>query len=212
MAETRTNTAYRLIGKRVLDLVASILLLPIVLPAIGIFWFLTVLDGGNGFYAQPRIGRNGREFRCWKIRTMVPNAELALKSLLEADPQIAAEWADNQKLARDPRVTRLGRLMRKTSVDELPQIWNVIKGEMSLIGPRPFTPDQKALYDSYPNSGSYYQLRPGISGLWQVEARNDTCFGDRVGFDDAYYRSLSLSLDIKIAFKTINVICRATGK
>lgn len=203
---------YRLWGKRVLDFFAALALLPIAVPIIAVVWFLTTRDGGHGFYAQHRVGRDGKLFRCWKIRTMVRDADDVLARLIAEDPEIAREWHQTQKLHDDPRITRLGRLLRKTSIDELPQLWNVLKGDMSLIGPRPFTPDQKPLYDRLPASAAYYSLRPGISGLWQVDCRNDGAFDERAGYDDAYADGLSLWQDLLIVGRTIQVVCCATGK
>ena len=203
---------YATFGKRVLDLTIIALLLPFILPVLAIVWFITALDGGQAIYSQTRVGKGGKIFRCWKIRTMVPKAEAVLQRLIANDPAIAAEWARNQKLAHDPRITRWGRILRKTSIDELPQLFNVVTGDMSLIGPRPFTPEQKDMYDECPNSAAYYHLRPGISGLWQVDCRSSGTFGGRAGYDMKYARSLGLMADLRIVFRTISVVLRATGK
>lgn len=202
---------YRRFGKRILDLVVVALSLPFVLPVILGIWALMYLGGGSGFYRQPRIGRGGRVFNCWKIRTMAPDAEQVLKRYLRSDPDLAREWQRHQKLKNDPRITRLGRFLRRTSLDELPQLWNVLIGDMSLIGPRPFTPDQQALYDQDPASQGYYTLRPGISGLWQVESRNDGAFTDRIAYDATYRARLSFLGDVRIAARTVMVVMRATG-
>ncbi|MFV2038367.1 MAG: sugar transferase, partial [Paracoccaceae bacterium] len=150
---------YQRWGKRLFDLVIVMLILPIVLPVVLAAWLVTALGGGRGFYAQARIGRAGRVFRCWKIRTMRPDATRILHMMMAQDASIASEWQAHQKLRFDPRITRTGRFLRRTSVDELPQLWNVLTGEMSLIGPRPFTPDQRALYDTTRTNGAYYRLR-----------------------------------------------------
>ncbi|MGR3290132.1 MAG: sugar transferase [Paracoccaceae bacterium] len=198
-------------GKRVLDLVALIVILPIVMPLILLAWIVAMSHGSPGFYRQIRVGRNGKNFVCWKIRTMAPDADQKLIDLVRSDPNIAREWKSNQKLSNDPRITSFGKFLRSSSIDELPQIWNVFKGEMSLFGPRPFTPNQRALYDAAAPLGSYYTLRPGISGLWQVESRNTGEFCDRVNYDEEYARSVSLVSDIKIAFRTVAVVLKATG-
>ena len=203
---------YAKFGKRTLDLVLLALALPFVLPVLAVVWLITVMDGGHGFYAQERVGRNGKSFRCWKIRTMVPNAEAVLQSMIRQDKAIAREWAANQKLANDPRITRWGRVLRQTSLDELPQLWNVLTGEMSLIGPRPFTPDQRDLYDSIDENAEYYSLRPGISGLWQVDCRNEGEFCERVEYDNTYGRQLSLAQDLRITAKTFSVVLKGTGR
>ncbi len=198
-------------GKRVLDIVVSLLVLPIVLPTVLGLWAVMFLNGGSGFYAQLRVGRGGRLFRCLKIRTMAPDADRLLETYLAGDPDAAAEWHRNQKLRNDPRITRFGRLLRRTSLDELPQIWNVLRGDMSLVGPRPFTPDQKALYDAETPAGSYYRLRPGITGPWQVGPRNLGAFADRVRYDEEYAANVSLWRDLGIGLKTVAVVLRATG-
>ena len=199
-------------GKRAFDIMWVVLILPIALPVLLTAWAITVIGGGSGFYGQQRIGQGGRVFRCWKVRTMRPDADHALAELVADCPDIAREWQANQKLECDPRITPVGRFLRRTSIDELPQLWNVLTGEMSLIGPRPFTPDQKPLYDNTRPSCAYYRLRPGISGLWQVQSRNDGVFQDRVSFDEIYARNLSLWYDLKIALLTIVVILQTTGK
>ena len=204
--------AYARIGKRIFDVTLVLAMLPIILPVLAVVWFITALDGGRAIYSQERVGKGGRIFKCWKIRTMVPNAESALERLIKSDPAVAAEWQANQKLANDPRITRWGRVLRKTSIDELPQLFNVLTGDMSLIGPRPFTPAQKTMYDACPNAIAYYHLRPGISGLWQVDCRNSGTFGGRAGYDMSYAKSLSFAGDVKIALRTVAVVLRATGK
>lgn len=197
-------------GKRLIDLALVILALPVVLPLIMLIILVTWAEGGKPLFRQRRVGLNGREFSCWKVRTMVQNADRVLADLVAHDPEIAAEWDKNQKLARDPRITRLGRLLRRTSLDELPQLLNVLGGSMSLIGPRPFTPEQKALYANG-NETSYYSLRPGLSGLWQVSRRNAGSFADRVHYDEIYSRQVSLSADLTILWRTFAVVMRATG-
>lgn len=203
---------YRVWVKRVFDVVVVLLATPIVLPIVFLAWALTMLNGGSGIFSQPRIGKNGREFKCWKIRTMVLDADDRLQQMIKADPKIAAEWGCRQKLENDPRITRLGLLLRRTSLDELPQFWNVLIGDMSLIGPRPFTPCQKKLYDSAGSDPAYYRLRPGISGLWQVDCRNEGAFQDRVTFDETYAQKMSLWFDLKIVLRTLSVVAHGTGK
>jgi len=203
---------YRRFGKRVLDVVAVILILPVVLPVIVSAWGIMFVGGGSGFYSQARVGRDGRVFRCWKIRTMAPDADRKLATFIKSDPQIALEWQKTQKLENDPRITAIGNFFRRSSIDELPQLWNVLTGEMSLIGPRPFTPNQKALYDAGRFGLAYYRLRPGISGLWQTQSRNLGAFQDRVSYDESYAETMSLLTDMRIALRTVVVILRATGK
>ena len=203
---------YRTVIKRVVDIAIVILILPIAMPVILASWLIMYLGGGAGFYSQPRIGKGGQEFKCWKIRTMTANADKSLATFIKSDPKLAREWQINQKLQDDPRITVFGDFLRKTSIDELPQLWNVLIGDMSLVGPRPFTPNQKALYDGEKINRAYYQLRPGISGLWQVESRNSGKFRDRVVYDETYAQNLSFSYDLKIAVRTVLVVLQATGK
>jgi lipopolysaccharide/colanic/teichoic acid biosynthesis glycosyltransferase len=184
---------------------------PIVLPVLGIVLALTAVSGGQPLYSQMRIGRDGTLFRCWKVRTMVPDADNALAGLLRDNPALDREWRQNQKLARDPRVTRLGAVLRKTSLDEFPQFWNVLIGDMSLVGPRPFLPEQRAQYDSKPCGASYYLMRPGITGLWQVGRRNRGSFSERALFDEDYSGQIGLLTDLSILFRTVGVVLRATG-
>ena len=203
---------YRLWGKRVCDVVITLAMLPIALPIIARAWALTVRDGGPGLYCHDRVGRHGQVFRCWKIRTMVRDADAILDRMIGTDPKLAAEWARAQKLDRDPRVTPLGLLLRATSIDELPQLWNVLVGEMSLIGPRPFTPAQQPSYDKLPAASDYYTLRPGISGLWQVARRNSGGFDERARYDRAYADQLSPGQDLLILAQTVRAVLSATGK
>lgn len=207
-AKMQGTALYRDHLKRILDIVLALLALPFVLPLIAILWLAVAFQGGGGFYSQARIGRGGDTFRFWKIRTMAPNAKALLTAHLEADKAAAAEWSKNQKLRNDPRITRFGAFLRATSLDELPQIFNVLKGDMSFVGPRPFMPEQAELYG---DNRAYYRLRPGITGLWQVHSRNRGPFQDRVQYDEAYARSLSLGGDLAILLRTVGQIFRADG-
>ncbi len=197
--------------KRASDLVLAVLVAPFILPVILGLYIAVRLDGGPGFFGQERIGRGGRRFTCWKMRTMVVDAEQALQRACESDPSIADEWDRMQKLEKDPRVTRVGRFLRETSLDELPQIWNVIRGDMSFIGPRPFMVDQQQLYLDAGGGDGYFKMRPGISGLWQTEGRGTTTFISRIRYDNEYYAKVSLFTDMKIVLKTILVVIRRTG-
>ena len=198
---------YRSAGKTLLDYLFVLASLPVVAPLIGILALLVAMDGATPFYRQRRVGRNGKIFHIVKLRTMVPGAEHILQECLEKDPAARREWDHKQKLCNDPRITRLGRLLRKTSIDELPQLWNVLRGEMSLIGPRPMMVEQQALYPGT----AYYHLLPGITGLWQVSDRNASSFAERSTFDNNYYNGLSLKTDLSILVRTIGVVLRGTG-
>jgi len=166
------------------------------------------IEGGNPFYRQTRLGRGGKHFPILKLRTMVRDADAVLEDYLVSDPEMRREWDEKQKLINDPRVTRVGALLRSTSLDELPQLWNVMTGDMSLIGPRPMMPEQLPMYG---NPAEYFALRPGITGLWQISARNENSFGFRNEVDAAYNRQMSLGSDVRIIFKTVGVMLRRTG-
>jgi exopolysaccharide production protein ExoY len=206
-----SKSLYAAFGKRVFDIAMVLISAPIVLPVLLVICLAAWAQGGKPFYTQRRIGVNGREFLCWKIRTMVRDADAVLAAMIASDPKVAQEWALNQKLSNDPRITRLGRFLRRTSLDELPQLLNVLNGTMSLVGPRPFMPDQRNLYSSGSPDAAYYRLRPGISGLWQVSRRNAGSFGEREHFDEDYSARMGLGFDLWILWRTCTVVLRATG-
>ena len=145
-------------------------------------------------------------FECLKFRTMIPNAEQVLREVLENNPNLKAEWAENHKLKRDPRVTWIGRFLRKTSLDELPQLWNILRGEMSLVGPRPVTLGELAKYGRY--AVHYQSVRPGLTGMWQVSGRSETGYQRRVAFDVCYVRHRNVVFDISILLRTVLVVLR----
>ena len=199
--------SYRRFLKRGFDAFAVLLAAPFVLPVVLLLGFLISRDGGPAFYRQDRIGQGGRVFRIWKLRSMVVDAERRLEAHLARDPAARAEWNETQKLKNDPRITRVGRLIRKTSLDELPQLWNVLRGDMSLVGPRPMMPGQAALYPGR----AYYALRPGVTGFWQISDRNETSFAGRAAFDTEYARRLSFLTDLAVLVATVRVVLRGTG-
>lgn len=201
---------YRRVGKRLFDLTLALTMLPLILPVIAILWLATVVDGGSGFFGHKRIGRNGKVFRCWKLRTMVVDAEEKLRIYLAENPAAAAEWARDHKLTKDPRITRLGAFMRKTSLDELPQIWNVIRGDMSFVGPRPIVRVELHKYGLH--RPLYKSMTPGITGLWQVSGRNDVSYDDRVQLDIDYAGKLSLLTDIRLIVMTGLAVVAGTGR
>lgn len=198
---------YRRSLKRFLDCGLVLLAAPFVAPLILLIALGVRMDGGPAFYSQERIGRNGRIFRIWKLRSMKVGADDLLEAHLAADPAARAEWASTQKLKADPRITRIGRPIRKVSLDELPQVWNVLKGDMSLVGPRPMMPGQAPLYPGR----AYYRLRPGLTGFWQISDRNETSFASRAAYDTQYARRLSLPTDIFVLCVTVWVVLRGTG-
>ena len=203
----RGGTLYRRVTKYPLDVSLTLLALPIVVPVVLVMALLIMLDGHNPFYSKMRVGRRGRIFRMWKLRTMVHDADARLESYLSANPSARLEWQSTQKLKNDPRITLAGRILRKTSLDELPQLWNVLRGDMSLVGPRPMMASQRKDYFGL----SYYSLRPGITGLWQISDRNDCDFVDRVRYDDLYERMISFRTDLWILLRTVGVVFRGTG-
>ena len=206
---TRTSFAvYGSLGKRAFDVLAVFLAAPVILLLIIVSAILVSLDGGSPFYSQLRVGRGGRSFRMWKLRSMQVNADETFAKVLAQDADLRAEWDINQKLRNDPRITKIGSIIRKTSLDELPQLWNVVLGDMSLVGPRPIMVSQKSMY---PGQG-YYALRPGVTGNWQVSARNATSFADRARFDQTYLETLSLRTDLAILIKTIPTVVSGTGQ
>jgi exopolysaccharide production protein ExoY len=195
--------------KRFLDIVGSLLLAALFCPLILAIVVLMGSEEGAIIYKHRRIGRDGRTFECLKFRTMVPNADQVLRELLERDPAINAEWLRDHKLRCDPRVTRIGRFLRRTSLDELPQLWNVIRGEMSLVGPRPVVREELLRYGR--NVRAYLSAKPGITGLWQIKGRNDTDYRRRVALDAYYVRNQNLLLDLYILLQTTRVVLGGIG-
>lgn len=188
--------------------VASVLAL-LLLPVFAVFAVLVSRDGGPVFYRHKRIGRLGRPFYCLKFRTMVRDADRMLDSYLAGNPAAASEWERSFKLRDDPRVTRIGRFLRTTSLDELPQIFNVLSGEMSLVGPRPVTAGELDFYGR--DVVFYLETRPGMTGLWQIRGRSETSYEDRVSYDVWYVKNWSLWHDIAIMAKTVPVVIRRIG-
>lgn len=195
--------------KRCFDLFGSLLLLTLSSPLLIGLGLLTMRDGGSPIYGHERIGKNGIKFRCLKFRSMVLNSEEILSQLLQSDPRAREEWQKDFKLKDDPRITKLGRFIRKTSLDELPQLWNVVRGEMSLVGPRPVIQEELLRYGE--DVDYYLMAKPGMTGLWQVSGRNDVDYETRVYFDSWYVKNWSLWNDIAILFKTINVVANRNG-
>lgn len=200
---------YSQLLKRLFDITAASAILVFVAPLLAIIAFLVWREGSPILFAHTRVGRHGQLFRCLKFRSMVPNASEVLAELLAKDPLARAEWEKDYKLKNDPRITRLGQFLRKSSLDELPQLLNVIKGEMSLVGPRPVVPDE---LDRYGDGKRYYlEVRPGITGLWQISGRNDIDYDERVSLDTWYVRNWTLWYDIYIIFKTAITVPAKAG-
>lgn len=194
-------------GKRAFDILFVLLTAPISLCLIAIMALLVMRDGGSPFYTHERIGREGRTFRLFKIRTMVADADERLAAYLAKNPSARVEWESDQKLKNDPRITRIGWWLRRTSLDELPQLLNVLLGDMSIVGPRPMMTEQRTLYPGT----AYYALRPGITGPWQVSDRNQTSFAARADYDAQYLAELSPGTDLSILARTMWVVLRCTG-
>ena len=193
--------------KRGFDLVVTLLMAPFVLFLVGVLAQLIRRDGGSAFFRQPRVGKDGRILNLWKLRTMVPDAEQRLAAHLEENPVARIEWDTTQKLRHDPRITTLGAYLRKYSIDELPQLLNVLLGDMSLVGPRPMMPEQQRYYPET----AYYDMRPGLTGLWQISERNTCSFADRALHDTRYARTMSFATDLWILLRTPTVVLRGTG-
>ncbi|MDG4947328.1 undecaprenyl-phosphate galactose phosphotransferase WbaP [Actinobacillus equuli subsp. haemolyticus] len=195
--------------KRAMDIVGSILLIIFTSPILIWLYFTIKRDGGNAIYGHLRIGQNGKPFKCLKFRSMVLNSEQVLNELLACDETAKAEWEKDFKLKNDPRVTKIGAFIRQTSLDELPQLFNVLVGQMSLVGPRPVVTDELVYYKE--NLDYYLMAKPGMTGLWQVSGRNDVDYETRVYFDSWYVKNWSLWNDIAILFKTITAVRKRAG-
>ncbi|MGI6850705.1 sugar transferase [Mesorhizobium sp. 1B3] len=193
--------------KRGFDILATLAAAPFVVAIVGILALLVRMDGGSAFYRQPRLGKDGKVFSIWKLRTMVPDAELRLQEYLMQNAAARVEWDRVQKLKNDPRITTLGYYLRKYSADELPQLLNVFLGQMSLVGPRPMCPEQRP---QYPGS-AYFDMRPGITGLWQISERNSCSFAERAMYDARYAGTMSFSTDMRILLLTPLTVLRGTG-
>lgn len=202
------HSLYRGVGKRICDVLFVLATLPVSVPLVAFCALALALEGGRPFYRQDRLGKNGSRFSILKLRTMVRDADDLLATYLENDPVLREEWETTQKLKCDPRITPVGGFLRATSLDELPQLWNVLKGEMSLVGPRPMMPEQLPLYG---DAQAYFAVQPGITGLWQVSARNENRFSVRCKVDAQYYSDMSLRFDIGLLIRTVGVVVRQTG-
>jgi Undecaprenyl-phosphate galactose phosphotransferase WbaP len=209
LASVPIQTSVNAALKRTCDVLGALALGIVFSPLMLIIVLLMRREGGPTIYRHRRVGRNGKVFECLKFRTMVPNAEQVLREVLERHPELKAEWLRDHKLRSDPRVTALGRFLRRTSLDELPQLWNVVRGEMSLVGPRPVVREELMRYGR--NLRVYLSAKPGITGLWQVMGRTDTDYRRRVAMDVCYVRNQNLLLDLYILLKTTRVVLGGGG-
>ncbi len=211
LADTRSGLQFALVrssapigtpAKRITDIILALSGIVLLAPLLIICFLVTTLTSrGPALFRHRRVGFNGKHFYCLKFRTMVTDAPERLRHLLDSDPLAAAEWAASRKLRYDPRVTVIGAILRKSSLDELPQLFNVLRGEMSIVGPRPITDEELERYASC--KGEYLACRPGITGLWQVNGRSKTTYDKRVACDAFYARNWSMVLDAKIMIVTI---------
>ncbi len=200
----------RLILKRSFDVIVALLLFALLSPFLLVLAFVVRKDSaGQAIFCHKRIGKNGNEFILYKFRTMVCNGDALLQNYLDANPERQSEWEKNRKLKRDPRVTSLGRFLRKYSLDELPQLWNVIKGDISLVGPRPIIAAEVEEYSG--SYETYKRVRPGVTGLWQISGRNNTTYSERVDLDTYYVNNWSIWLDIYILCRTLPIVLRGEG-
>jgi Undecaprenyl-phosphate galactose phosphotransferase WbaP len=196
--------------KRFIDLASILVSLPALIPLFALIGLAIKLDSrGPVFYSQKRVGHNGREIRMWKFRSMVLNAEQVLETYLAQEPSLREEWEQNFKLKHDPRITRVGNFLRRTSLDELPQLWNVVRREMSLIGPRPIVTDEIPLYKD--DFEIYKQVLPGMTGMWQISGRNNLPYEERVSLDVYYVQNWSIWLDIHILIHTVITALQGRG-
>ncbi len=197
--------------KRLFDIVISLIgIIPLIILIIVVkIWSIFTKDFHSIFFKQERIGKNGKKIYIYKFRSMVPNAEDVLEKMMEENPEIKKEYLENKKLEKDPRITSVGKFIRKLSIDEVPQLLNILKGDMSLVGPRPYLPREKE------DMKEYYEYivscKPGLTGLWQVRGRNDVSFNDRLRLDKKYSMEKGFKLDIKIFFKTFLVVFKRKG-
>ena len=205
------TTKGALIMKRLIDIAGGLAGMIILLP---LYFYVRKKNHANGdydpiFFTQERIGKNGKPFKIYKFRTMVPNAETVLEKLMEENPEIREEYETNKKLRNDPRITAAGKVLREKSLDEFPQFINVIKGEMSMVGPRPYLPREIKDMGIYYNS--VIGCTPGVTGMWQSHGRSDVSFDDRLKMDDYYYRNWTIWLDLTILIKTVKMVFKGEG-
>jgi exopolysaccharide production protein ExoY len=199
-----------LTSKRTIDIILALFGILLLAPLLFLCFILTIATSpGPALFRHRRVGFKGQHFDCLKFRTMATDSHERLSRLLETDPEAAAEWKANRKLRYDPRVTFIGEILRKSSLDELPQLFNVLKGHMSIVGPHPVTEEELERYDS--SVSAYLACRPGITGLWQVSGRSKTTYSKRVACDAYYAHNWSLALDIKILIVTIPSLLVADG-
>ncbi|MEM6416011.1 MAG: sugar transferase [Pseudomonadota bacterium] len=198
-----------LLGKRVFDFFFSLTMLVFFAPLLLLIFLVIRSDGGHAVFKHRRVGKNGVEFDCYKFRSMVLNAEDMIDEIIENDPVRKQEWLSERKFTDDPRVTKIGDFLRRKSFDELPQLINVLRGEMSMIGPRPIVREETLKYGN--NFKDYASVKPGLTGLWQVSGRNDISYEERVALDVDYVTNLSWRRELGILIKTVVVVMTGRG-
>lgn len=202
-------TLASLIGKRIFDILGAISIALFCLPIILVVAITIRLSGQPVLFSHQRVGKGRKLFLCYKFRSMIPDAEEVLRKLLHSSPEMLREWRENHKLRDDPRITKFGKFLRRSSLDELPQLWNVLKGDMSLVGPRPIVDDE---LERYGNKAKFYlSIRPGMTGLWQISGRSNVTYAHRVSLDTKYVRIRSIYLDMWILIRTAVVVFRRVG-
>ena len=208
------TSSIALLWKRTFDVMFSALLLAFLAPLFASVTLAQLVSAPRApvLYRQRRVGRGGEVFSCLKFRSMCTNADVILRELLKRDLQVRDEWAASHKLKDDPRISRVGRILRATSLDELPQLWNVLRGDMSLVGPRPVTEGElQKWYEALGGAEAYKSVRPGITGLWQISGRSGTTYDRRVSLDCRYVRELSAGNDLRILLRTLGAVLRQEG-
>ncbi len=209
VSSTPRTAGARLDAKRVLDILGASLALFVFAPVMLVILLKLSFSGGQPIFIQRRLGKNGKLFNCYKFRSMVKNASGILAEYLLVNPDAREEWNRSFKLAHDPRITPFGAFLRRSSLDELPQLFNVLAGDMSLVGPRPIVPSEIERYED--RISAYYSCRPGLTGLWQVSGRNLVSYRRRVRLDAIYARKQSLWLDLVILIRTVRVVLSGAG-
>ena len=199
-----------LVIKRLIDLSIIIISSPFTIPVMLILSiFVKLSSKGPVFYAHKRVGKNGKEIKCWKFRSMYKDSQKMLEEILSTNPEMKKEWEENRKFVNDPRVTKFGKFLRKTSLDELPQLFNILIGNMSFVGPRPVTKEELEKYGE--NANYILTVTPGLSGMWQISGRSDTGYEERINLDSYYIQNWSIWLDMWIIIKTVWVVLRGKG-
>ena len=207
---TKTNTVSRII-KRLIDIIVGLMGTIVLIPLSLIIKIVNIIykDKETIFFIQERIGKNGKTFKMYKFRTMIMGAEDELERIMEENEELRKEYEKNKKLQNDPRITKVGKFLRKTSLDEFPQFINILKGEMTVVGPRPYLKREiKEMRDAY---SKIITMKPGLTGLWQISGRSDLDFNNRVKLDEEYYRNNTLLGDFKIFLKTISIVIFRKG-